>query len=94
MLNMADCKIPYTARWLYVHLNLLEHRFTGEKMNFFFRSIKDLQADMQMGRKQVIAGIKILKDIELIDTWQMHWVDKDTNKLSRKHITAFRILDI
>ena len=58
MLNMADCKIPYTARWLYVHLNLLEHRFTGEKMNFFFRSIKDLQADMQMGRKQIIAGIK------------------------------------
>ncbi|MBT6049119.1 MAG: hypothetical protein HN561_05685 [Candidatus Scalindua sp.] len=93
-LNKTESKIPYTTRWLYIHLNLLEHRFTGKKMDFFFRSIKDLQADMQMGRKQIIAGIKILKELGLIETWQMHWEGIETKKLSRKHITAFRVLDI
>jgi len=53
-----------------------------------------LQADMQMGRKQIIAGIKILKELGLIETWQMHWEGIETKKLSRKHITAFRVLDI
>lgn len=94
ILNMTNCKIPYTARWLYVHLNYLEHRFTGENMDYFFRSIKDLQEDTQIGRKQIINGIKILAGIGLIQTWQMHWRNNETKKLSKKHITAFRILNI
>ncbi len=93
-LNKTESKIPYTARWLYIHLNLLEHRLTGKREDYFFRSIKDLQADTQIGRKQIINGIKILKDIGLVKTWQMHWIDSHTKKKSRKHITAFRILQI
>ncbi|MCP4255632.1 MAG: hypothetical protein GY775_19945 [Candidatus Scalindua sp.] len=91
---MANDKIPYSARWLYIHLNYLEHRFTGNSEDFFFRSIKDLQEDTKMGRKQVINGIKILTALGLIHTWQMHWVHKETEKKSKKHITAFRILNI
>ena len=91
---MEDDKIPYSARWLYVHLNYLEHRFTGKNEDYFFRSIKDLQEDTKIGRKQLINGIKILKNIGLIETWQMHWRNKKTKKKSKRHITAFRMVDI
>lgn len=93
-LNETNEKIPYSAKWLYIHLNYLEHRYSGKTEDYFFRSINDLQQDTQSGRKQIIKGIKILKDIGLIHTWQMHWVHKETKKKSKKHITAFRILDI
>lgn len=93
-LNKINPKIPYSARWLYIHLNFLEHRYSGMDVDYFFRSIKDLQEDTQIGRKQIISGIKILKDIGLIHTWQKHWIQKETKKKSKKHITAFRILDI
>ena len=93
-LNQTSPKVPYSARWLYIHLNLLEHRFSGTKEDFFFRSIKDLQKDTGMGTKQIINDIKLLNELKLIHSWQMHWIDKDTKKKSEKHITAFRILDI
>lgn len=93
-LNKTNDKIPYSARWLYIHLNFLEHRYSGKNKDFFFRSIKDLQVDTQIGRKQIINGIKILKDIGLIHTWQTHWIYEETKKKSKKHITAFRILNI
>ena len=92
-LNTTNKKIPYSTRWLYIHLNLLEHRFTGKGENFFFRSIKDLKEDTQISIRQLIRAIKQLNGLGLIQTWQMHWVDKKTGKKSEKHITAFRILD-
>lgn len=91
-LNRTKGKAPYSTRWLYIWLNFLEHRFSGEKDNFFFRSIQDLQGDIKMARVQVIMGIKRLEKLGLIQTWQMHWIDKKTKKKSEKHITAFRIL--
>jgi len=93
-MNRKNKKLPYSVRWLYIHLNWLEHKFSGQKENFFFRSIEDLQDDIGMGRRQIIEGIKSLEKLELIHTWQMHWVDKKTKKKSEKHVTAFRILDI
>ncbi len=91
---MTNCKVPYSARWLYIHLNYLEHRFTGKNVDCFFRSIQDLQLDTQIGRRQIIEGIKILRKIGLIQTWQSHYVNEKTKKKSKKHITAFRILEI
>lgn len=93
-LSSHNAKIPYSTRWLYIHLCLLEHRFTGTKVDFFFRSIKDLKEDTQICYPLIIKGIKILKELGLIQTWQMHWLDKETQKKSEKHITAFRILEI
>ena len=87
-------RIQYSARWLYVCLTLLEHRLTGRKEDFFFRSIKQLQGDTQISRGNIIKGIKILENFGLIQTWQMHWTDKKTGKKSEKHITAFRLLDM
>lgn len=94
LLNKHNDKIAYSVRWLYICLNLLEHRFTGDKEDFFFRSIEDLRKDTGIGRKQIISGIRELEGLRLIQTWQMHWVDKETGKKSEKHITAFRILDV
>jgi|GEM_PF-2321343 len=93
-LNDYKPKIKYSTRWLYIYLNLLEHRFAGQNEDFFFRSIDDIQKDIHMGRRQVISGIKTLEALSLIHTWQMHWVDKVTKKKSEKHITAFRILNV
>ena len=94
ILNEHNKKIPYSTRWLYTHLHWLEHKFSGKKEDFFFRSIKDLQNDTKIGRRQIIKGIKILEDINLIQTWKMHWWLDDTHtKKSFKHITAFRLLE-
>ncbi len=93
-LNTTNRKMPYSARWLYVHLNYLEHRFSGENEDFFFRSIKDLQNDTQIGYRHIIKNIKILEDVGLIQTWQMHFINKETKKRSKKHVTAFRILEL
>lgn len=93
-LNRTNRRVPYSTRWLYICLNFLEHRLTGEKEDFFFRSIEDLQRDIGMGRRQIIEGIQLLEDLKMIETWQMHWVDRRTGKKSEKHITAFKILSV
>lgn len=92
-LNEHNPKISYSTRWLYTHLCLLEHRFTGKEKDFFFRSIRDLHDDTGIGTKQIVKGIKVLKEIGLIQAWQMHWQESEQKK-SRKHITAFRLLDV
>jgi hypothetical protein len=33
-----------------------------------------------------------LQEKGYIETWKMHWVDKETGKRSEKHTTAFRVL--
>jgi len=84
-------RIPASMRWLYIHLNLLEHRFTGKNEDFFFRAVKDLKKDTGFSEKTIIEGIKKLNDLKLIHSWQMHWIDRETGKKTEKHITAFRI---
>lgn len=90
---LIKLKISHTAKLLFVVLCKLEHRFTGNKTDFFYRSIKELKNDSGLSEKTIVEAIKILKNKGLIETWQMHWEDKETNKKSEKHITAFRILD-
>lgn len=93
-LNKHNHKIPFSTRWLYVHLNLLENKFTGKKEDYFFRSLKDLSLDTQMSIRKVGEAIKELAELGLIQTWQMHWYDKKTGKKSEKHITAMRITEV
>ena len=40
-----DCKLSFRAKWLYTVLSELEHRYTGEKEDFFFRAQHDLRND-------------------------------------------------
>ena len=90
---LARENISTSAKWLYIVLCKLEHRFTGKNENFFFRSNRDLQNDSGLSGKTIIKAIRELIDLNFIETWQMHWIDKKTGKKSQKHITAFRILD-
>jgi hypothetical protein len=86
-------KLKTSAKWLYVVLTELEHRFTGKNEDFFFRSLKDLSEDSGLSVDCVCRSLKSLQEHGLIDKWQMHWRDKGTGKLSEKHITAIRIRD-
>lgn len=77
---------------IYVVLSELEHRFTGKKENFFFRSLTDLAKDCRMNRTTVIKYRKPLIDDKWLQTWQMHWINPETQKKSEKKITAYRVL--
>lgn len=104
-INEANKKVPHSTRWLYTHLHLIEHLSSGgnwrrkvffegekEKQDWFYRSIEDLSKETGIGRRQVIGGIKTLRNLGLIKTWQMHWKSKGVR--SRSHVTAFRILEV
>ena len=87
-----DCNLSYKAKWLYTVLSELEHRYTGDKCDFFFRSQSDLKNDTGMTVKINIKYRKELIEKGYIKTWPMHWIDKETKKKSEKHVTAYRIL--
>jgi len=87
-----DCKLSFRAKWLYTVLSELEHRYTGDKTDYFFRSQKDLSNDTGMTAKINIKYRQELIDNDYIQTWKMHWIDKETNKKSEKHVTAYRLL--
>lgn len=80
------------GKWLYITLKELEHRYTGEKETFFFRSNEDLAGDCGWHVKKLerIKG-EVIKS-GLIQTWQMHWENPETGKKTEKHVTAYRIL--
>lgn len=78
--------------YIYVILSELEHRYTGEKEDFFFRALGDLAKDCKMNRTTIVKYRQILIDDDWIHTWKMHYIDKKTGKKSEKHVTAYRVL--
>lgn len=75
------------AKWLFVVLNELEQRYTtgregGE--DFFFRSDLELAADAGISITTLKRYKAELRKTDLIQVWQMHWVDKKTGKKSEK----------
>jgi len=86
-----DCKISYKAKWLYCVLSELEHRYTGDKISFFFRAQDDIKTDTGMDLRTIRTARKELIDSDYLKTWQMHWINDDGSK-SEKHVTAYRLL--
>jgi hypothetical protein len=87
--------LSQNAKWLFVVLNELEQRFTGGKNNkdFFLRSDSELSKDAGMSVATLKRAKSELIKTNLVETWQSHWIlDKAKNKLSEKHVTAYRIL--
>jgi len=84
-------KLSDSAKWLMFVLMENEHKFTGPKEDFFFRSNDDLAADCGWQRSKLCRIKEEVVKSGLIQTWQMHWVDKETKKKSEKHITAYRL---
>lgn len=81
--------LSLNAKWLYVTLNELEHRYTGPNKDFFFRSNEDLAEDTGLSISAVKRAKNELRDI--VKMWQVHFQDVSTKKLSKKKITAFMI---
>lgn len=82
------------AKWFFIVLNELEQRFCGgTDKDFFIRSDAELAKDAAVGLTKLKKDKSELLKTDLVETWQTHWiVDKKTNKMSEKHITAYRIL--
>jgi len=84
------------ARWLWICLNQLEHRYTGKgqkkKTDWFFRSDQELAADAGLAVRTIKKAKKELKEKAWIKTRPMHWKDPETGKLSAQHVTAFEVL--
>jgi len=79
--------------WLYIILVYDEHRFTGRKENFFYRSLEDLAADSGLSRSTIARLIPKLVAAQAIETWQGHFRNPKTGKLSEERMNHFRILD-
>lgn len=80
------------AKWLYVVLNELEHKFTGEKEDFFFRMNDDLAKDCNMALGTFKKAKKELLETDLVQHWHMHFNDPKTGKKSERKISTYRIL--
>ena len=78
--------------YIYIVLSELEHRFTGENEDFFFRALSDLAKDCKMNRTTIVKYRQKLIDDGWIHTWRMHYEDKKTGKRSEKHVTAYEVL--
>lgn len=79
------------AKWLYVMLNELEHRFTdGNENSNFFQSDKDLAEVSGIKMTALKAAKKELIASGLVETWQGHF--ESNGKRSQKHITYYRII--
>jgi hypothetical protein len=87
-----DCKLSYKAKWLYCVLSELEHRYTGDKCDFFFRTQLDIKIDTGMDLRTIRKARKELIKFDYVETWQMFWTNPETKKKSEKHVTAYRLL--
>lgn len=93
-------ELHHTSKYFFFMLNEIEHRFTGVRTknkkrkseDFFFRTTKDLESDTGLTGKTIRKARKDLENIGYIQTWKMHWRDKETGKKSEKHTIAFRLL--
>ena len=86
-------KLTINAKWLYVVLNELEHKYTGPNEAFCYQSNENLAQDCGFSLPTLKRAKKELKDAGLIQTWPMHWIDKETGKKSAKHVTAYRVME-
>lgn len=78
------------AKWLYVVLKELEHRYTGSRTDgSFFQSDKDLSDFSGIKLTKLKEAKKELAESGLIETWQSPF--EADGKKSRKHITNYRI---
>lgn len=80
------------AKWLFVVLNELEQRYTGKGCDYFFRTNEELAKDAGVGLRQLKAYKAELKNTELVQMWNGHFIDAETGKKSEKKVSFYRIL--
>lgn len=80
------------AKWLFVVLNELEQRYTGKGCDYFFRTDEELAKDAGYSTKTLKRFKKELRETELVEMWNGHFVDSETGKKSEKKVSFYRIL--
>lgn len=83
--------LSINAKWLFVVLNELEHKYTGTKEDFFTRSDTQLAKDTNLSLSTLKRAKAELKQTDLIQTWKCHFVNT-SGKKSKLYYTAYRIL--
>lgn len=83
--------LSVNAKWLFVVLNELEQRYTGEHEDFFFRSNADLANDCGFSLATLKRAKAELVKTDLIQTWQAHFIDRESKQKSEKHFTCYRV---
>lgn len=79
------------AKWVFVVLNELEQKFTGDKTeDYFYCSDKELAAFCNLGLSTFKKAKSELSKTDLIQTWQGHFELEDGRK-SEKHFTYYQI---
>lgn len=79
------------AKWLFVVLNELEQRYTGDKKeDYFYHSNEDLAKACNFGLSTLKKAKAELLKTDLVQSWQGHFVGEDGKK-SEKHFTYYRI---
>ena len=68
--------LSINAKWLYVVLNELEQRYTGNDKDWFFRTDAELAEDAGMSEKTLKRAKAELKETGLIKVSLAHWIDK------------------
>ena len=82
------------AKWLFVVLKELEHRYTSSEKDYFYRSNEELARDAQLSLVTLKKTKSELLKTDLVVSWRAHFIyDKDTpkQKLSEKRITCYRL---
>lgn len=87
-----DYDISDNSKLLFFWLNELEQRYTGETIDYFFRTDADLAFDMGWSLKTLKQAKAELRTTDLIECPKVHFVDKKTGKKSKKWVTGYRIL--
>lgn len=85
-------ELSNNAKWLFVVLNELEQRYTGEEKDFFFRTDSELASDCGFSLKVLKRAKAELKTTDLVQIWQEHMTNQKTGKKSVIHYTAYKIL--
>lgn len=80
------------AKWLYVVLNELEHRFTASNaQSTFYRSDKDLAADAGISLPTLKRYKAELRKTDLVKMAPRHFIDPASGTKSEERITAYQI---
>ena len=85
-------ELPAYSRWIFTVLNELEQKYTGYKEDYFFRSDENLAEDCGLSISTVKRYKKHLIKFGYVQHWNMHFIDKETQKRSEKKVSAYRIL--
>lgn len=84
--------LSINAKWLFVTLNELEQRFTGNsEKGYFFRTDEELCKDTGLSLSTLKRAKKELKGTDLVIIRYGHFTNIENNKLSEKKVTTYTI---